>query len=192
LAIALCVLAACSKGDPGPSASPDVVVRAAPDATIASETAKVSATGPYAQASGTVTFATGTDTMTLTGRNTTNVPWGVEQPVAALDLLRGVVDVFAYGGAQVQGIGTKRYELVLNLDKALAATPAARRADLQLLEGKLGDDDEVWADVFVDSTGRVRRVLIPVKLDSERPHGDSKLIPQLVSVDYFDFGKGGK
>ncbi len=190
VALCLVALAACGKGDPGPEASPDDVVRAAPNATVRAASARVSTTGPYVQATGTVNFATGVDTMALTGRDTQNVPWGVDQPAAALDLLRGVVDVFAYGGAQVQGIGTKRYELVIDLDKAIAATPAPRRPDLRLLVGKIGDDGEVWADVFVDRSDRVRRILLPVALESERPHGDSKLIPQLVSVDFSGFGAG--
>lgn len=188
-AVALLALVACGKGDPGPEDSPIAVVRAAPDTTVGAGSARVSTTGPYVQATGTVTFVSGRDTMALTGRNTQAVPWGVNEPVAALDLLRGVIDVFAYGGAQVQGIGTKRYELVLDLDKAMAATPAARQADLRLLDGRIGDDGEVWADVFVDSAGRVRRILLPVATESERPHGDSKRIPQLVSIDFFHFGK---
>ena len=54
-----------------------------------------------------------------------------------------------------------------------------------------GDVLEVWADVFIDSAGRVRRVLLPAHSDMIRPYGDSQVIPQLVSVDFFDFGKGG-
>lgn len=182
-------LVACGNGDPGPAASPTSVVRAAPDATLRAASAQVSTTGPYVQARGKVTFASGADSMALKGRDTKNVPWGVNEPAAALDLLRGAVDVYAYGGAQVQGRGTKRYELILDLDKAIAATPAERQADLRLLTGKVGDDGQVWADVFVDSQSRVRRILLPVATASERPHGDSKLIPQLVSVDFFNFGK---
>ena len=58
--------------------------------------------------------------------------------------------------------------------------------------GTLGDDDELWADVFVDSQGRVRRMLLPgAHRRGIRPYGDDKRIPQLVSVDFFDFGARG-
>ena len=84
----------------------------------------------------------------------------MREPAATLDLLRGVEAVRSYGGAEVQGIGTKRYEVDIDLAKAIAATPVERRADLHLLDGKLGDDKELWADVFVDTQGRVRRILL--------------------------------
>ncbi len=167
-------------------------MKAAPDKTEATGSAAVATTGPFVNADGAVVFGSGVDTLTLGGRRIATAPWGVREPVAALDLLRGARNVRSYGGAEVQGIGTKRYEADLNLAKALEATPVSRHADLELLRGKLGADGEVWADVFVDSAGRVRRLLLPVHPESERPYGDDKNIPQLVSVDFFDFGKGGE
>lgn len=191
-AVVLVVLAACGRGEPGPTAAPATVVRAAPDATLAAGSATVQSSGPYVSAEGTVEFASGRDDLKIAGRDTTSIPWGVTQPVAALDLLRGVVRIDAYGGSQVQGIGTKRYQLDVDLNTAIRATPENRRADLLLLEGKLGADNLLWVDVFVDSAGLVRRILLPVRTASERPYGDSKLIPQLVSVDFFDFGKAAR
>jgi hypothetical protein len=118
-------------------------------------------------------------------------PFGVTQPAAVVDLLRGVVHVRAYGGAEVQGEGTKRYEIDVDLAKAMAATPAGARRDvLQLLEGRLGPDDKIWGDVFIDGAGRIRRILLPVHTETDRPYGQSQIIPPMVSVDYSDFGSG--
>ena len=169
------------------------VVDNAADATMATGTARVTTTGPYVAGERNGRRSKRAPMIsTISGRCKDNPPLGVTQPAAVLDLLRGVVNVRSYGGAEVQGIGTKRYEVDFDLRKAIAATPAARRADLQLLDGKLGDDGELWADVFVDSAGRVRRILLPVQHREDRPYGDDKRIPQLVSVDFFDFGKAAQ
>ena len=133
-------------------------------------------------------FATGVARLDVQPPQKSAPPFGVTEPVAVLDLLRGVVHVRSYGGAEVQGIGTKRYEVDINLHKALAATPPVRRAQLQILQGRVGPDDQLWADVFVDSHGLVRRVLLPVHTDTIRPYGQDLTEPQLVSVDYSDFG----
>ncbi|MDP1794595.1 MAG: hypothetical protein Q8K63_10720, partial [Acidimicrobiales bacterium] len=163
-ALALVLCAACGRGEPGPTAPAAQVVDAAPDATLAAREANVESSGPYVSATGTVDFATGADELTIAGRDTKSVPWGVVQPVATLDLLRGVVDVRSYGGAQVQGIGTKRYNADVDIEKAIEATPQARRDDLRLLLGEVGDDGQLWLDVFIASDGRVRRILLPVEL----------------------------
>ena len=175
-------------GDPGPTRRPELVVADAPDITMATRTARVVGAAPNVTARGRVDFATGADTLAPRGRAADNPPFGVLHPAAVVDLLRGVVDVRAYGGAEVQGEGTKRYEVDIDVAKALAATPEERRADLRLLEGALGDDNLLWADVFIDGNGRVRRVLLPVRTEMDRPYGDDKRIPRLVSVDYSTFG----
>jgi hypothetical protein len=189
-AVIALVATACGagNGDPGPTAHPDKVIADAPDLTIATGAARVVTGAPGIEASGTVVFATGDDALIVKGRATNQPPFGVTQPVAVVDLLRGVVKVRAYGGAEVQGEGTKRYEVDIDLAKAIAATPAERRADLHLLDGLLGKDAQLWADVFVDGKGRVRRVLLPVHTEMDRPYGADKHIPQLVSVDYSNFG----
>ncbi len=191
-ALALLATAACGRGEPGPTAPAAQVVDAAPDATLAAGDATVESTGPYVSASGTVDFATGSDDLEVAGRDQRSIPWGVVQPVATLDLLRGVVDVRSYGGAQVQGIGTKRYNADVDIAKAIAATPQARRHDLRLLLGEVGGDGQLWLDVFIATDGRVRRILLPVELASDRPAFDSKKFPQLVSVDFFYDGTVAK
>lgn len=181
---------ACSGGgSPGPTGQPETVVRQAPDRTAAARTARVEGAAPGVTATGLVTFATGVDDLVPSGLKRAAPPFGVTEPAAVLDLLRGVVAVESYGGAEVQGEGTKRYEVDIDLAKAIAATPVVRRGELQELAGRLGDDKELWADVFVDARGRVRRVLLPVRTAMERPYGDDKRIAQLVSVDYSNFGE---
>jgi hypothetical protein len=91
----------------------------------------------------------------------------------------------------VQGEGTKQYEVDIDLFKAITSTPVGpRRETLHLLDARLGPDNQIWANVFIDKLGRVRRVLIPVRTESDRPYGQSQIIPRMVSVDYSDFGSG--
>jgi hypothetical protein len=163
-------------------------VRQAPDITASTNTARVVTGAPGFTGTGSVEFATGAAHLVIEPPPRSEPPFGVTQPVAVLDLLRGVVDVRAYGGAEVQGTGTKRYELDISLAKAISATPPERQGPLHALDGKLGADNRVWADVFVDAGGRVRRVLLPVRTAMVRPFGQDQHIPQLVSVDYSDFG----
>ncbi len=183
------VAGACNGGSAGPTGKPETVLRRAPDITLAGETARVVGAAPGVTATGVVTFATGVDNLVPEGLKRATPPFGVTEPAAVLDLLRGVVSVESYGGVEVQGEGAKRYEVDIDLDKAITATPVERRADLHKLEGRLGADGKLWADVFVDGLGRVRRVLLPVRTDMIRPYGDDKRIAQLVSVDYSDFGE---
>ncbi|MEY2425071.1 MAG: hypothetical protein QOI61_643 [Actinomycetota bacterium] len=163
-------------------------MRRAPDVTAAEHTAHVVAAAPGVTATGLVAFETGVDDLKPEGLKRATPPFGVTDPGAVLDLLRGVVSVRSYGGVEVQGEGVKRYEVDIDLAKAISATTPARRDDLHKLDGQLGADNKLWADVFVDGKGRVRRVLLPVQTDMIRPYGDDKRIAQLVSVDY-SFGE---
>jgi hypothetical protein len=189
--VVVLVATACKagNGEPGPTGKPETVVRDAPDITFATKSAHVvTAAPPHFNATGKVTFASGLAKLALTPKSNKLPPFGVLEPVAVIDLLRGVVAVRSYGGAEVQGVGTKRYEVDIDLYQAIVSTPLERRGDLHLLDGRLGDDKKLWADVFVDAQGRVRRVLLPLHTDTIRPYGSDKHIPQLVSVDYSDFG----
>lgn len=182
--------AACGGGDAGPTGVAVDVIRATPDVTLAGKTANVIGAAPGYEATGTVDFVTGVDDLKLkeSGRYGDPISFGVIEPAAALDLIRGATNIEAYGGSEVQGIGTKRYQIDIDLEKAIAATPAARQTDLIGLRGKIGPNDTIWADVFVDKQGRVRRVLYPVRVKEGRPYRDDDRIPKMVSVDYFDFG----
>ena len=176
-------------GDAGPTGKPSVVVANAPAATFATTSAHVETAAPGVTGSGRVTFAAATNTIKLAGLKQAAPPFGVTDPVAMVDLLRGVVHVRSYGGAEVQGEGTKRYEVDIDLFNAIVATPEGpRRVELHKLDGMLGADKKLWADVFIDKAGRLRRILIPVHTDMDRPYGQSQIIPPMVSVDYSDFG----
>jgi hypothetical protein len=195
LAVVLLALGATAckggSGDAGPTGKPATVVAKAPDITFATLGAHVVGAAPGVTATGRVDFKTGGDALSIRGLKKASPPFGVTQPAAMIDLLRGVVAVRSYGGSEVQGDGTKHYEVDIDLFKAITSTPVGpRRVTLHLLDAQLGPDNKVWADVFIDSAGRVRRVLLPVKTDSDRPYGQSKIIPQMVSVDYSDFGSG--
>lgn len=176
-------------GDAGPVGKPETVIARAPDVTLATKSAHVETAGPETTGTGRVDFAAGADTLKIAGRNTTNPPFGITAPMAVIDLLRGVTKVRAYGGAEVQGDGTKRYEVDIDLSKAITATPAGPRRDaLHVLDGRLGPGNKLWADVFVDKQLRIRRVLIPFNTAMARPYGQSQVEPQEVSIDYSDFG----
>jgi hypothetical protein len=193
LLLALCFVAfgaaACGGGgDAGPTGRPDAVVAAAPDVTSGTKSAHVVGAAPGVTATGRVDFTTSGDTLTVRGQKRATPPFGVTQPAAMIDLLRGVVHVRSYGGAEVQGEGTKRYEVDIDVAKAVTAAEGPTREQLRLLDERVGADHQIWADVFVDGAGRVRRILIPVHTESDRPYGASQIIPQMVSVDYSDFG----
>jgi hypothetical protein len=189
--VALTTAACGGGGDAGPTGKPATVVADAPDVTLATKNAHVVGAAPGVTATGRVNFTSGSDALTVRGQRKAKPPFGVTQPAAMVDLLRGVVHVRSYGGAEVQGEGTKRYELDIDLAKAIRATPAgSARDELLLLDGKLGADRQVWADVFIDGAGRIRRILLPVHTESDRPYGASQIIPPMVSVDYSDFGSG--
>jgi hypothetical protein len=186
--VALGVAACGGGGDAGPTARPATVVAQAPDATLATKNAHVVGAAPGVTATGRVDFTSGRDQLTVRGQKSAKPPFGVTQPAAMIDLLRGVVHVRSYGGAEVQGEGTKRYEVDIDVEKAVTAAEGPTREQLRVLEGRVGPDRKIWADVFVDRAGRVRRILIPVHTESDRPYGASQIIPQMVSVDYSGFG----
>jgi hypothetical protein len=78
------------------------------------------------------------------------------------------------------------YELDVDPAKVLAAAPTARRERLaQVLPAK-----QFYANVFIDTQGRIRRVLLPVDLTVPRQYGDSKITNEEMTVDFFAFGAG--
>lgn len=165
-----------------------MVVEEAPDATFAAGSATVASAAPGVTATGRASFATGVAKLTVAPAQA-RTPFGITEPIAVVDLLRGVVQVRPYGGSEVQGVGTKRYEIDIDVSHAIERTPLQRRAPLVRVAPRVGSDGRVWAVVFVDSDGRIRRTLVPVKLESERPAGHSKRIPEFVSVDFYEFGE---
>lgn len=110
-------------------------------------------------------------------------------PMVAIALLRGVVKVVSYGGQAIRGVSTFRYELDIAPDKAARESPEAQRPALEALAAAAGGPT-LYADVWVDGDGRVRRVQIPLDPSTHRPMGDSKRIPSYLTVDLFDFDAG--
>ena len=111
-------------------------------------------------------------------------------PIAALDLLHGAIEVRPFGGAALRGTSTFRYELLVNADRVLAEAPAERRAVLaRMLEGMRGAAIE--ADVWVDVEGRVRRVQLGNDLTRGTTTTDRRGFAFATTIDLFDFGAAG-
>lgn len=174
--------AACGSEDgAGPRGTPSVVVGRAPRLTEAAGTSKVASFAPGLQASGTIDLRTGRAEVAAKGPGAPN-PF-VSDPALAIDVVRGVVRIEPYGGVGVQGVGTMMYELDVDPAKVLAAAPASRRDRLaRVLPAK-----RFYADVFIDTQGRIRRVLLPVDLTVPRQYGDSKITNEEMTVDFFAF-----
>ena len=174
---------ACGSEDgAGPKGQPDIVVSRAPNATLEAGRAKVATFAPALQGGGVIDFRSGKAQLQVKGPGAAN-PF-VSDPMLAIDVVRGAARIETFGGVGVQGVGTMMYEVDVDPAQALAATPAARRDRLaKVLPGK-----PFYADVFIDTQGRIRRVLLPVDLTVPRQYGDSKITNEEMTVDFFDFG----
>jgi hypothetical protein len=108
-------------------------------------------------------------------------------PFLAVDLVRGVVAIDPFGGAEVRGVSTLRYTVDVDLARAASAAPpegaaALRRLAAASLPGR------VRLDVFVDGAGRLRRVLLPSPLRTGPPPTRTDGEVRGVTIDYSDFG----
>lgn len=178
---ALALVGCGSEDDAGPKGAPAVVLDRAPEVTLAEGRAQVLGAGPGMESTGPVDLRTGTARMTVRGAGTPS-PF-LTDPTLALDLVRGVVEIDPFGGLQARGVGTIMYEVDVDPAKALAATPVSRRARLAaVLPSK-----RFYADVYVDSQSRIRRVLLPVDLTTPRQYGESKITNEEMTVDFYDF-----
>lgn len=167
----------------GPRGDPQAVVDAAPDHTVAAGGASFDATTPDGTRSGAVTFgADGTASGRATGRDQPEL----SDPASVVDLVRGALSSVAYGGAAVRGTSTFRYETVINVERAVAETPTDRRPRMEAFAQALGAP-AFYADVWIDGKGRLRRVQVPVEKTTERPPDRAKVLPRLVTVDFFDY-----
>jgi hypothetical protein len=176
------VFAACgSDRTGGPRGSAQSVVGRAPQLTFAAGRALVTGASKGVSSEGPIDLRTGRARMVLRGEGRPG-PF-LTDPVLALDLVAGAVNIRSYGGVQVQEASAFRYEVDIDPTKALAAAPAARRERLAALL----PDDRFFADVFVDGAGRIRRVLLPIDLAVPRPMGDEKRVPDMLTVDFHDF-----
>ena len=190
LAATLLSVAACgAERTGGARGTPAAVVDAAPERTLAAGAASFESSAPGAQRSGRVDFDA------PPGRSTTAGPGGgaagdaypeLSEPRAMVDLVRGAVAVESYGGAAVRGASTFRYEAVINVERAVAETPAPRRAEVEAFAARLRSA-AFYVDLWVDQDGRLRRIQVPVEKTTRRPEARSKVLPQFVTVDLFDY-----
>ena len=177
----------------GPRGSPEQVVRAAPDRTFSAASAAVEAAAPDASSAGRIHFdrppgtsAAPVADLEVTGRGSAKGYVELAHPLAMVDLVRGAVAVVSYGGVAVRGVSTFRYETVINVERALRATPAGRRAEVEAVAERL-DAAAFYADVWIDKDGRVRRIQVPVDKTTVRPAARDRRAPRLLTVDLFDF-----
>jgi hypothetical protein len=165
----------------GPRGSAESVVGKAPQLTFAARRTQVTGASKGVTTEGPLDLQTGRARMVVEGEGRPG-PF-LTDPVLALDLVAGAVNIRSYGGVQVQKASAFRYEVDIDPAKVLAAAPSDRRARLDAAM----PDQLFYADVFVDGAGRVRRVLLPIDLTEPRPMGDSKRIATMLSVDFHDF-----
>ena len=164
----IALLAACG-GDRsgGPRGTPQAVVRAAPDRTVAVGRARVHAAGPGVVSTGTVDFAAHRSQVTVAGPGSEKATAELRDPVVAIDIVRSASKIEPYGGTEVRGVATMKYELQV--------TPAGARP--------------FFADVWIDSERRIRRVLVPTDKTKPRPERDDPDRLDLITIDFYGFGK---
>jgi hypothetical protein len=184
--VALAVLAAApacgADRTGGPRGEPQEIVEAAPDRTLRAGPARFEAGAPDARRTGEIDFAS---PRVATGDEATPYP-ELNDPRSVVDLVRGAIAAESYGGAAVRGVSTFRYEAVVNVERAVAETPPERRPAMQEFARLLGSP-AFYVDLWVDGEGRLRRVQIPRDHTTERPEARSRVLPQFLTVDFFEF-----
>jgi hypothetical protein len=182
LVLGVVAMACGSPEGAGPRGVPAAVVGRAPDVTIAAGRAQVTGAAAGVHATGSLDLRTGTPQVAVKGHRPPN-PF-LTDPALALDVVRGRVRIVPYGGVEVQGVGTIKYELDVDPARVLAAAPTDRRDRL----AKVLPSGRFYADVFIDTAGRIRRVLLPADLSVPRQYGKSKVTNEEMTVDFYAFG----
>ena len=171
--------AACGKDrSGGPRGDATSIVMKSPDITAAAGRAKVHVATPNATGDGTVDFGGATAHVAVRPGNQPEPEFA--NPALALDIVRSVVSVLPYGGAEVRGASTIKYEV-----------DVAPPPDLLAKLGQTMKHDTFYADVFVDSKGRVRELARPIDLNEPRPSQSKQILAKQVTVDFYDFGGTG-
>lgn len=154
----------------GPRGDSTAIVVNAPEVTVHAGRARIDVAAPGATSVGNADLATGQVNMDV--RPPTGTAAELRDPLVALDVVRHVVTVVPFGGAEVRGASTIKYLLDVAPPPELAT--------------KLGGlhRDTFYADVFIDSAGRIRRVTLPVDLDARRPSDTNEILAKLVTVDF--------
>lgn len=188
---AVALVPACgSERTGGPRGAPEAVVRGAPDRTFAQRRARVEAAAPDAGSRGAVRFDRPQPLLPVTPPGAPAYP-ELTRPLGLVDLVRGAFRVVSYGGVEVRGVSTFRYEVLVNVERAVEAAPGDRRGDVEGFLRALGRAP-FYADVWIDAQGRVRRIQVPVDKTTRRPATRDRRPPRLITVDLFDFGPAGR
>lgn len=198
----------------GPKGTPQEIVTASPDRTVAAGRVHVVIAGAKASATGTVDLGRGVAELDVTpdrrvvlsgptafvAPKGTDGPWKQQDalevfpptleaadPFVAIDLIRGVTKIVPWGGAEVRGASAFRYQVEIDPRKAAGAAPAERVALLNRVAEEAGSG-VIKGDVFIDSAGRIRRVQLPAELHTGTPptRVDGEVIA--VTIDFSDFG----
>ena len=162
----------------GPRGTPTAVVAGAVDRTLRAGRANVEAATSDTTATGWVDLARRVAHVSVAGRQAAHAPVLLTDPLLAVEILRGATNVVEYGGVEVRGASTIRYEFDVDPTRAaLAPLVTALRAPT------------FYADAWVDGQGRVRQVLVPTDINETRPRGLSTRVPQVITVQFFDYSR---
>jgi len=174
-------LAGCGKDRTGgPRGTADAVVGGAADATFRAGRADVEAATSVLTSSGWVDLAHRRTHVSVAGRAAASAPVLLRDPLLAVELLRGATNIEEYGGVEMRGASTIRYSFDVD----------PRRASIAPLVVGL-QRPTFYADVWIDTEGRVRQVLIPVDINETRPVRRSSRVPQVVTVQFFNYSREG-
>jgi len=185
--VATAAMGACGEGrSGGPRGEPEVVVRSSPDRTFAATAVSLDASAADAQSTARVVLVDPPTALEVRGPGPAADYPELADPLALVDMVRGAVAVEPYGGQAIRGVSSFRYELVVNVDRALAASPSHRRDEVAALAGRMGRPS-FYADVWVDGDGRLRRIQVPVDKATKRPGNRDRNTPAVVTVDLFDY-----
>jgi hypothetical protein len=152
------------------------VVAAAPDKTLRAVRASVEAATSDTTGTGWVDLARRTVHVSVAGRQAGRAPVLLSDPLLAVEVLRGATNVVEYGGVEVRGASTIRYQFDVDPTKAVLGA---------LVTGLRGRT--FYADAWIDGQGRVRQVLVPADVNETRPRRRSARVPQVITVQFFDY-----
>lgn len=173
-------LAGCGKDRTGgPRGTPDAVVGGAAAATFRAGRADVEAATSVTTSTGWVDLTHRQAHVSVAGRDAAAAPVLLRDPLLAIELLRGATQIEEYGGVEMRGASTIRYQFEVDPGRASLGDLVAglRRPTF-------------YGDVWIDAQGRVRQVLIPLDINETRPVRNSSRVPQVVTVQLFNYREG--
>lgn len=115
---------------------------------------------------------------------------GGEDPMQALQLLRGASDVRAAGSEDVNGVAATRYDVTVDLAEAVRRTPEEQRDAVRQQFEMLGTD-ELPMSVWIDGEGRLRRLHYQLDLEEmDLPGGGEAMAAGTAdfTLELSDFG----